>query len=367
MAGILISMLPVVTEAAAGTGLAVAELTGSTVIGGAAEGAVIGAAATAVNQAATTIVDSIFGQGTVSGFEDKANKAFQDLRNIGYFTNNTDAGDIVKALVPKDVNVSKEFSGFVTAVGDGIKNSPTSSPSDVVKSVSEQSPFFWYLGSQVLEITANFVVPTDPLYAQVAATYNADGWVDKLTQFDPEAQQYYFTDEAGSRVYWDLSWNTYTVVPPMFGTYVGYSSPNNDFPARYTDSTGRLRESVLDSIAMSHDSDYKLIGLFSKFADYKLISRIQAQKDKMTMPNEREVANVAVSYFSTLGNITRKFFGVGEDTEALIKKVYREIKGLEVSDDQIQQDFNTASAEIYSGASSNELLSFINGLEIQLN
>lgn len=367
MAGILISMLPVVTEAAAGTGLAVAELTGSAAVGSAAEGAVIGAAATAVNQAATTIIDSVFGQGTVSGFEDKANKAFQDLLKTGYFTNNANTNDIVKSLVPKDVDVSKEFSGFVTAVGDGIKNSPTSSPSDVVKSVSEQSPFFWYLGTQVLEFTANFVVPSDPLYQQVAAVYTAEGWYDKLTQFDPESRQYYFTDEAGSRVYWDLSWNTYVVVPPMFGTYVGYSSPNNDFPARYTDSTGRLRESVLDSIAMSHDSDYKLIGLFSKFADYKLISRIQAQKDKMVMPNEREVANVAVSYFSTLGDITRKFFGVGEDTEALIKKVYREIKGLEVSDDQIQQDFNTASAAIYSGASSNELLSFINNMDITLN
>lgn len=367
MAGILISMLPVVTEAAAAGGLAVTELTGSAAVGTAVEGGLLGAAATAVNNAATTLVDSVFGQGTVSGFEDKAQKAFNDLVKTGYFTNNTNTNDIVKTLINKDVNVPKEFSGFVTALGDGIKNNPTSSPSEIVKSVSESSPFFWYLGTQILEITSNFVVPTDALYQQVAATFTADNFYDKLTQFDPDTKQFYFADETGSRVYWDLDWNTYTVVPPMFGTYVGYSSPNNDFPLRYTDSAGRLRESVLDSIAMSHDSDYKLIGLFSKFADYKLIARIQAQKDKMTLPNEREVANVAVSYFSTLGNITRKFFGVGEDTEALIKKVYREIKGLEVSDDQIQQDFNAASADIYSGTGSNELLSFINSLEIQLN
>lgn len=369
MAGLLLGLIPAVGEAATTIGLGVSEATGSTFLGTAAQGTFLGSVASAANQVGSQVVDTIFGTGTTENFETKAQQTFSQLLKTGYLTGNTNSNEIVKNLISKDVDIPKEISGFVNTVGDGIKNNPESDPTDIIKNVSESSPLFWYLGNQLLEVTSNFVVPNDELYLQVASIYDASNFYNTLTQFDVETQKYYYTDEIGNQVTWDLAWNTYRPIPTLFGVYVGYSSRNNDYPLRYVDSNGVTRESILDRISMSHDEDYKIIGLFSKFADYKLIARIQAQKENMTLPNERQVANVAVSYFSTLGNITRKFFGVGEDTEALVKKIYREIKNEEISDEQVQEDFNTASQAIYtqSSGSTSQLLSFINGLEIQLN
>jgi len=369
MSGLLIGMLPVVTETATAVGSGVAEFTGSELIGGAARAGVLGTIANEGDSLATGAIDTIFGQGTVSGIEEKINKTFQDVLKTGVLSgindgiSFTDEKQIVKNLIKNDIKIPQEVGKFISEVGTVIKNDPNTVVDDVVKQVSKQNPLFYYLGS-LLDFTSGLVIPNNELYREVSAVYNANNFYDKLTIF--ENGVYSFNDETGNKVYWDTAWNTYTPIPPLFGTYVGYSSPNNDFPLRYNDENGRLRESVLDSIAMSHDQDYKTISLFSKLADYKLISRIQAQKDKMILPNEREVANVAVNYFSTLGNITRKFFGTDESEEALLKKLYRDIKGIEVTDEQIQNDFQEVSQVVYS-ESSNELVDFINSLEIQIN
>jgi hypothetical protein len=103
------------------------------------------------------------------------------------------------------------------------------------------------------------------------------------------------TDEIGNTV--SLPENTGFKLPTIWGNFVGPYSKNNDNPI-----------SLLDLFAAFHDQDYSEFGFFDTIGDFKLVSRISQNYDRMIQA-EKSAAKTALLWFSTLGLSAGKLIG----------------------------------------------------------
>lgn len=135
------------------------------------------------------------------------------------------------------------------------------------------------------------VIPKTEEYTQLASVYNGRNLTlyNCIGRFDKVSNGMVFTliDELNDRV--ELKENKGFVLPSIYGVFVGPYSRNNSNPI-----------SLLDLFAAFHDQDYTQNGFFDKTGDYKLISRISQNYDRM-IPAEKPAAKIALGWFSTMG------------------------------------------------------------------
>lgn len=184
----------------------------------------------------------------------------------------------------------------------------------------------WEPENFITQLNATEYVDPDPKFAEIYKTYT--GVMGKPFQ---NTGGFHFIDETGSLVSWQYpEWNNYTVIPAIYGTWVGYASPNNRLPsagprpARPDLKNGgvnsTLNADILDQIAMGHDIDYHSSNhnVFSQIADFKFISRLLHQYP--TMDNtQKVVAKIALKWFTTGGHVARYFFGPDAETSEVNK------------------------------------------------
>lgn len=101
-------------------------------------------------------------------------------------------------------------------------------------------------------------------------------------------------DEAGENHTWSTRWNRVYVVP-IWGSWVGPSSPNHRRPA-----------DLLDLYAFLHDAAYETKGYFSAEEDGKLVHRILENWDRLGAL-EKVPAALTVGWFTTMGRLISCF------------------------------------------------------------
>jgi hypothetical protein len=192
----------------------------------------------------------------------------------------------------------------------------------VLKNISKAYPHLAYLIPKVLEYASKWTVPSNANYQKIASVYDGKKINPSaiVTTKDPQGNDVFsMLDEEDQLVQWNTKLNTYTVVPPLYGTWVGINSPNNRPPGIYNDQGVLVAPSFLDTLAFMHDVSYSQIA-FSERGDYQLVSRASQNKDRFVLPGELATANIAINYFSTLGSLMRAFFGDDIQAKGLVAK-----------------------------------------------
>ncbi len=192
------------------------------------------------------------------------------------------------------------FISLTTTALDSPEAKDSSTPlSKAYELVLGSNPLLSYLMPSVAKFQAQMVLPTNEEYKQIAAVYNGKNldYRNVLTQQVGQYMTFSAKNEVGEVITWTTEWNTHSVVPPIYGTWVGISSPNNKPPS-----------SLLDLFAFFHDYSYHVYGNFNQKGDYELISRTFQNLDRMS-GSEREVAITTVKYFSTIGLAARAYAG----------------------------------------------------------
>jgi len=406
--------------------------TGSSLLGAVAKTATNTAILQGAEFLTKKAVDNIYGEGTFENLERDVNDFYQSGKDLvgevgalmydikGYndkdFTGISEKqlkglkearekfneNKFVKPYVQGAAEFAKDFahiySGTEVSTGNfegsgsglrGIENNK-SNVSKILNTLSRVNPFYAYLASKVSDKLTDFFAPDDPGYLKVASTYNGVGLYDRnMILEDLGAGNYEFSiiDEAGGRVVWKFpEYNTYTVVPPLYGTWTGINSPNNSLCLSGT-VNGVAVQSYLDKIAFMHDVGYHDLGSFNEFSDYQLISRALYGKENglFIFPGEAAAANVAISYFSTLGKLMRKMFGPGAEAggvqgpsgvveKSIVAEAVSEISGVEVSEDIIKTELVDAVRSIKTsygsetvGTGNFALRTALDNLEVQIN
>lgn len=158
---------------------------------------------------------------------------------------------------------------------------------------------------------STYIIPTDAEYQYVSSVYNGSVFFNNVTQERLVAQpnggrEFFAITERGEVSWLYPEYNTYTVVPTIWGYWTGINSINDQLPYTVGD-----RQSLLDRIAHVHDCLYRKYGIFNKFADYVLISYIDQglKQGLFVLPGEKTKALIAINYFSSLGKMMRNIYG----------------------------------------------------------
>ena len=396
--------IPLIAELAGTIGAEVAGLTGSELLGTAAQGGVLGAVEQAVESGSKTIVDNIFGEGSFENLETFVSSNYTNYKNELELLGQLNQGEInsqafvkkydeeqqrikhaeeIKAQVksnqaPLSEGVSKYMSDFSSLASTGGYNvmQPTiqnnSVISNVLNTMSKINPLYSYISSKLVGKLADFVIPDSPEYIRVSSIYTGAGIGQASFRENGNGFDIFNYDEIGEEQVWKLpEYNTYTVVPPVWGVWTGINSPNNSLPIGGV-VDGKEQQSYLDRIAMLHDIGYHDIGSFNEFSDYQLISRAKYGKDNglYVFPGEEAIATSAIAYFSTLGVMVRKFFG---PTDPLIKEIHEEIYNVPITDEEIVTIKETITNQVRRNQvgkltdSSYALRQALDSLEIQID
>lgn len=339
------SALPLVSEASAAIGIAAAEITGIEAAGGIAAGVVLSQAGGAIESGISSGVDYIFGSGAYDNTLNSAKQVFEDSKELfNKFSNSLsfdqstnqqalnlkEASDLLKKynIGPREVN--HQISQYTTDLTEellknGIDLSDpqlldnNSNVANIIRIIGALNPINYYISSKLLSKISELVIPNDPDFQLIYNKYNGKGLYNQNTNVNDRG--FTLVDENGDAMTWRYDWNNHRVIPPIWGVFCGLNSPNNKGPIRgkvTVNGTEEIRDSYLDKISMLHDIDYHFMP-FSKWADYKLISRADQGKNLFIFPNELETANVAISYFSTLGQIARNIYGDPKSEEMFSK------------------------------------------------
>jgi len=363
------------TSALEATGSAAAEqIAGST-----AAGAVASEVENALDTAVGSVVDTLFGSNAYETKKKQLYSSIDEAKALGLFTDNVggereilqtirDSNYTEDELINEIHNFGRDFAEEVVnnKIDLNIPIDQNGSLDGILAQLSQQSPVYYYLVNKLLDKSGNLVVPTDEEYQKVAAVYNgkSNNFTEQIakTEFDGVNTHWIEYDETGQKYEWifPLMNLGYTPMKSLWGVYCGLASPNNTYPLRSI-INGRVVESFLDKCSFYHDIDYGRYGNFSLLADQKMISRIAQNKDKLVFPGEELMANVAVNWFSTLGNVMRKIMG-DQEPDPIIKDLFKDVYGQEVGD---LSKFR--NAQVSYGSVNSQLLSLINNLEIELD
>lgn len=285
-----------VLEETAAIGAAAGEAIGMAEVGTAAEYGINQGIGAQINKTISYGADKL-GR-TVLGDEnvDNIEKTIQGAK--------TEAWDIAKLALGGNynTNVPRATIGPIKPhqLGDVVSSYTMS---DLHSDAWEPDAFLTYINSEDYK-------DADPRFKEIFRIYT--GEMSKPVQ---NTGGFHFVDETGKLVSWEYpKWNTYIPIPPMYGTWVGYKSPNNRLPA--INSLGKA--DILDQIAMGHDIDYHQTnhGVFSQEADWKFISRLLHQYPKMNS-TQKMIAKIALKWFTTGGHLARYFFGPEKENETI--------------------------------------------------
>ena len=199
----------------------------------------------------------------------------------------------------RGIDLGRFISLTTTALDTPEVKSSETPLSKAYELVLGSNPLLSYLMPSVAKFQAKMTLPTNEEYKQIAAVYNGKNldWRNVLTKKVGNYTTFSAKNELGEVITWTTEWNTHSVVPPIWGTWVGISSPNNKPPS-----------SLLDLFAFFHDYSYHVYGNFNQKGDYELISRTFQNLDRM-VGSEREIALTTVKYFSTIGAAARAYAG----------------------------------------------------------
>jgi hypothetical protein len=297
--------------------------------------------------------------GLFSGDVGSEKEILQTIRDSNYTHNE---------LINEIHSYAHDFSDSVAKenIDINIPIEENSALGDLFAKLSQSNPVYYYLTNKILESFGSIVIPqNDPEYQAIANIYNGKGLYEQFvkTSFDGTNSVFSLVDEAGDTIFWKYpEYNTYVVVPPLYGTWVGINSPNNQTPLRgFVD--GMIRESWLDKCAFMHDNSYHDNSSFNKTGDYQLISRISQNLDLLVLPGEKQVGLIAVNYFSSLGALTRKLMGPAE-TDPIVKDLFKDVYNAEVSTDELETFINHKRIPTDTNS---QLASLINNLDLELD
>jgi hypothetical protein len=168
-------------------------------------------------------------------------------------------------------------------------------------------------------------LPATEEYKSVATVYNRRNLtlancVEKIDQF---GKLFDLINEIGYTV--QLRPTKGFTLPTIYGNFVGPYSKNNTLPI-----------SLLDLYCAYHDFDYLTHGFFDTVGDYKLLSRISQNFDRM-IPEEKGPAKTALLWFSTLGASAGALIG------SLPKNIHR-VPSTEMPQDDIYYALDPAKS-----------------------
>lgn len=376
-------LLGLIAGAGEFAGAATLEATGSAaaeqVVGSTVSGAVANAIEGAIDTGISTVVDTLFGANAYENKKAQLYNTIEEAKALGLFTDNIggekeilqtirDSNLTENELMKHVHNYAHDFSDAVAKqeINLNIPIDQNSALGDLFAKLSKANPVYYYLSNALLESTGSIVVPqNDPEYAAIAAVYNGSGLYEQFTKqsFDGVNTVFSIVNEAGDTVLWKYpEYNNYTVVPPLYGYWVGINSPNNHVPLQGF-TNGFIRESFLDKCAMMHDISYHDLGSFNKVGDYQLVSRLSQNLDLLVLPGEKQVGLIAVNYFSSLGAISRRLMGPAEE-EPIVKDLFKDVYGQEVTTDDLNRFIST---KVSYGSTNDQLVSLINNLDIELD
>ncbi len=356
----LLGAIPIIGEVALEIGTAIGEYVGSETVGKIATGAVVGAVGNIADKGVNAVLEK-------TGINDTVEQAKLIMKiRSGNFTNE----EIIKMMRTRSHNENaKDISKFVKevstkSVGDSVPN--------ILEKIKLTNPVYYLLASKMMDLTHDFVLPNDEEYQKVSSVYDGSVFF-KNDVVKKEDGNFHGITEKGELVWKYPEYNNYTVIPSLWGYWVGISSINNEVPI-YANYEDLVVQSQLDKIAFAHDVLYHDNGLFNKFADYVLISYIDAgiKQGIFVLPNELETAKIARTYFSTLGILVRKIYGddvskgliegLLPDTDKLKEVFIEEFK----KTDYISSEAVGVSDNVTSPAEQ-ELLELINNLTFELD
>jgi hypothetical protein len=224
----------------------------------------------------------------------------------------------------RGIDLGRFISLTTTALDSPEAKSSATPLSKAYELVLGSNPLLAYLMPSVAKFQTSMVLPTNEEYKQIASVYNGKNldWRNVLTKQVGNYTTFSAKNEVDEVITWSTEWNNHTVVPPLFGTWVGINSPNNKPPS-----------SLLDLFAFFHDYSYHVYGNFNQKGDYELISRTFQNLDRMS-GSEREIALTTVKYFSTIGAAARAYAGNKGSTQYK-KKPEEHAPDVKQSDDSI--------------------------------
>jgi hypothetical protein len=378
MAGALLAgALPFVSEIGFGTGAAVAEATGSSLLGSAVTGGIFGTIGNEIEKGSSLIINKIFGAETTDKIKNEAFKSLETAKALGLFGGNAMQNrEIIKNLATMD---NSQIISGLTDYGERfteeyVNKAGGTTVSDIIFNLAKANPLFYYISSKLLEKTSAFVLPLDdPDYIAVSQVYDGSGLYNQMGVMSSEGE-ISMIDETGKRIVWKYpEYNDYPVVPAIYGTWVGMNSYNDQIPLN-----DGVNVSLMDTLAFLHDCSYLSperggYGVFNKFGDMQLLSRYNALKDKFTFDeNEKFVADLAANWFSTLGFIMRELFGNDPNNESVVRGLYKETFDVDLTAENVEalkEEVKNEASRSVGGLSSQEqnLVSMINNLEISID
>lgn len=381
----LFTLLAGASEFSSGAALeATGSATVSEAIGNTVAGSIAAEVSNVVDTATSTIVDTIFGANAYENKKKEFYSTIEEAKAIGLFSGDIsseqevlqhirDSNYTESELLNQVHNFAHDFSEEIAKsdVNLAIPLSENSSAGDILAKLSQENSVYYYLASNFLE--KDLEVPQDdPMYQEISSIYNGtnNGFSTQIakTTYDGQNTIWSEVDEVGQQYSWYFPlMNNYSPKPAAFGVYVGISSPNNNYPLRGL-INGKVVESFLDKCAFFHDIDYSLYGMFDKKSDYKLISRISQNMDKMVFPGEQLAAQIAIKYFTSLGNVVRKMMGSSEP-DPIIKKLFKDVYNQELTNEKLDTYINVpiVYGSNKSEAVNTQLINLINNLELELD
>ena len=162
-------------------------------------------------------------------------------------------------------------------------------PIEAITTVIDKNPQLIQVSKELNQFYAS-KLPATQEYIKVASVYNGRNLTMANAMGGYDANGNYQTtlvDEVYDYFY--LPETKGFSLPTIWGNFVGPYSKNN-----------RLPIDILDLFCAFHDKDYLDHGFFDTIGDYKLMSRISQNYDRIS-EEARPAAKVALLWFSTLG------------------------------------------------------------------
>lgn len=110
--------------------------------------------------------------------------------------------------------------------------------------------------------------------------------------------------------------------PNVFGEFVGPASSNSDLPISVIDpATGKKRFSLLDEVAMQHDTGYSETFYFSEIEDQKLVARLEnafERNHQWISAREKYTASFALNWFKYVSPMLSKLTNQQLSTERMV-------------------------------------------------
>lgn len=365
------------------------EATGSALIGDIAGSTVAGTIGSQItnlaDSAMSTVVDTIFGSNKYEDTKKTFYNNIDEAKAIGLFSGDVgsekevlqhirDSNYTKNELINEIHNFAHDFSDEVVKKGESLATpiEENSGVGDILSKLSQENSVYYYLVSHFLNKDYVIEVPqNDPEYDAIATVYNGknNGFYEQLakTNYDGTNTIWSEIDETGQEYSWyyPLFNETYSSKPAFFGKYMGMSSPNDGTPIRGI-FNGKVVESLADKSSFFHDIGYMIKGMFNKEEDYKLISRLSQNMDKMIFPGEIAAAKVGIAYFSNLGSIMRKMMSSTEP-DPILKKLFKDVYNQDLTNEDLNVAINT---KVNYGSNKNDntqLVNLINNLEIEMD